>query len=1180
MALRLIIGGSGSGKSETVYRELIDRSMAEPQRRFFLIVPEQFTLQTQRHITERHPHHAVMNIEVVSFDRLAHRVFEELGSVSLDILDDAGKSMLIRRILGEVQGEIHTFRGNIRRQGFVDEVKSILSELMQYRVTPDMLREVRAKLGSDGRLYSKLADIECIYRAFLAAIEGRFATAEEVPERLCAVIGRSRLVAGSVIYLDNFTGFTPSQYQVLIRLLELAEEVIITMPVDAEAAPYHRPSQEELFFIPKDTIAQLEQICREYRIPRGEDSFPEKDRQGRYDRQTALYALSKRIYRMGQPVFDGDAGTIMLSRASDPAEEMRMIAARIHDLVSRGGLRYREIAVVAGDPEEYRRLASACFAAYDIPCFFDDRRRITDNMLIRWMDLVFAMLRGGFKTQDMAMYLKSSFSGFELAQADRMENYMLARGIRGMSRLQKPWTVPAAGMTEAELVQLDGMRADFAAQLRPLYALSRKQTVTVTALLRALFELMRQLEIKAQLQEQVRLFECEGDLSRAREYAQIYDVVIELMEEMHRILGSSEVSIREFQEIFEAGICQKKIGIIPPGLDQVTFGDIKRTRLEGIRYLFFAGVNEGLVPFVPAGGGILTDTEREQLKLKQLTLAPGSRDALLSERYYIYAVMTKPSDGLMLSYSECDTAGKERRPSGLIRQLHQLFPKLTEHTAAAALEALEDRDILRARHRIVRELPEAAEGRTPSEFWQQLYTWFASEPSLSGRLEKLTDAAFYRYAPERLSRAAAAAVYGRELYGSVTMLENYASCAYGHFLRYGLRLREREIYRIQTLDIGNIYHAALQHFSESLALQGLTWRSIKGSERDRMARESLLLAAADCRHDLIHDTERLKYQEELMVRTMQRTVWALQQQILRGDFDPAGYEVAYKGVMLSESGDALDGGSEAIRLSGKIDRIDAWEDPEGHRKYFKIIDYKSGSTKFELQKVYYGLQLQLIVYMTSVIKEERAKAGEGTLVLPAGILYYHIDDPIIDSTIPADFVPGEGAGADTAPTLRDAAGQPETAGADPAVPPAADPGCYSEEEIRILEALVPDGLLAAEGDVLRHLDREMGIPPVIPVKLKNDGSPTQASKATAIENFELLSRHVAKQLEDYSGGIMDGDISVAPYKLGKSTPCGYCAYHSVCGFDEGLAGYSYRRLPDIEDEQVWEAIGKEAATWK
>ncbi|MBS5522100.1 MAG: helicase-exonuclease AddAB subunit AddB [Clostridiales bacterium] len=1137
MSLQLIIGSGGSGKSYRMYEKLIEESIVHPEESFIVIVPEQYTMQTQKNIVSMHPRHGVMNIDIVSFGRLAYRVFEELGVQTSKILEDTGKRMVIRKVLENKRGELTVFSGSVRKSGFCGELKSMISELLQYNISPKRLNQCMEQMNGSSVLFGKLKDLSLVYQSFKEYIEGHYLTAEEILTCLCPYLEKSQIIRESRIYLDNFTGFTPAQYMVMAELLKYSKGVEMTLTIDVRSLPYELKNNYELFYLTKETVWRLEKLCREIHCDRKEDILLDGAVGGRFEGRPDLRHLEQNIYRKKAAVFKEEPEHLFLFCAKNPANETRHIARQIRRLVRDGNYRYREIAVICGDVAGYRHMVEKAFAAMDIPCFIDVKRSVLNNAFVECLRAMLEMFADNFSYESVFRYLRSGFSDIARENVDLLENYVMAFGIRGASSWQNTWMKRPGNMDDAMLLALNQTRERVFERLWPVYDVFKDKGTAAGERTACLKTWIYEENIKEKLLKMAAGFETEGKLSMAREYTQVFDVVMDLLDKLGEILKDEKVSIREYGEILDAGLNEEKMGLIPPGIDEVTVGDIQRTRLAGIKVLFFMGVNEGIVPGKAKEGGLINDREKELLLNMDVELAPTARQMGYFEQFYIYAALSKACDYVYLSYSQVSAQGKALRPSSLLRRLHRIFPALKtkeceqENGQSSCLFSEAD-----AFDYLVEGIG-AATQEEPGAAWKELYSWFLQRPEYEERLSKVIDAAFISYVSRPLSREAVAALYGKELSNSVTTLENYAACAYAHFLQYGLGLLPREENKIQTPDLGIILHRALEMFAAALKKQGYTWKDVPEDVRESVGEQCAIEAAKSFNHTALLETKRNQYQIKRLVRYVLRTTWAVKQQLSRGEFLPEAFELRFDSDALSGLTDVMLGDDGRMKLKGTIDRIDLCE--VGDNLYVKIVDYKSGNQRFDIAALYYGLSLQLVIYMNAARAMEE-KEHPGKRVIPAGILYYNIDDPMIER---ADFSE------------------------------VSDPEAASACEDEILVKLKSNGLINASPDVIRLFDREFTKDsPVIPVSLTASGALSKRSSVATLKQFDDLGRFAAGKVETLGKEILSGNIGIHPYMKGNKKACTYCLFQSICEFDERIDGFSYRRLGDLDAKAAWEEI--------
>ncbi|WP_099466521.1 helicase-exonuclease AddAB subunit AddB [Konateibacter massiliensis] len=1132
MSLQLLLGNSGSGKSYQLNQYLIEQSMANPDTNYIIIVPEQFTLQTQKDIVSMHPRHGVMNIDIVSFQRLAYRIFEETGGNSLASLDDTGKNLIIRKIASQKQPELRMLGANLKKLGYISEIKSVISELTQYNVEPNQLEQLIEETKNKPSLNYKLQDIHVLYKGFKEYLADKFITAEELLLVLSRVVKDSAIIQNSVIAIDGFTGFTPVQFVLLEELIKHCKKLMVSVTIDSREE-LNLKNEHELFYMSKKMILSLQKIAAETKVEMEEPIFMKEQVTCRHSGKTALGALEKRIFRYPVKKYEEEQEEIKIFTAKNPLAEIKAIAGEVLRLVREEGYRFQEIAVVSGDIAAYSSYAAKVFKQYDIPAFIDDKRSILMNSFVEFIRATLKMIEEDFSYDGVFRYLRCDMHPMEREDVDELENYCLAFGIRGRKKWEQKWVRTYDLIQEEKLLEINALRESLMETVLPLYEVLKAKDTTAKEMIRSLYDFVAKLNLQQKLGEMEREFEAAGELSLAKEYAQIYKIVLELFDRVVDLLGDEKLTAKEFREILDAGFEEAKVGIIPPSIDRVVFGDIERTRLDKIKVLFFAGVNEGIIPKNSNKGGIISQIEREALLQYDIELAPTNRQDVYTQKFYLYLNMTKPSEKLYLSYSKTDSQGGTLRASYLIGTVRKLFPRI----------AIEDKDeVLTSFEGVVCEsngldyltycLRQVMLGNKPEGFLE-LYHWYNRQTDYETIIKSLGEAAYFHNHESKISKAVAKALYGSVLENSVTRLEKYAACAFAHFLTYGLELKERREYHFQAMDMGNIFHQVLELFAKRLLQSGYDWSSIPEEERNNLADLCVEECIIDYGNTVLYSSARNEYVIARIKRIVRRTLWALQNQMVKGKFSPSSYEISFS---MADSLDSINirlSEDERLKLKGRIDRMDLYEDDEN--VYVKIIDYKSGSTSFDMVALYYGLQLQLVVYLNAAVEMEQ-KLKPDKAVIPAGILYYNISDPVVDR-------------------------EEED----------------SEENIRqrILEKLKMNGLVNSDREIIRMMDDEMeNKSSVLPVSFNKDGSLSRYSSAASTEHFHALSRFVDEKIKELGTEILEGNIEIAPYESGNRTACDYCTYKGICGFDLKSPGFEFRRLKQFSDDEIWEKIVK------
>ncbi len=1218
MGYRFCLGASGAGKSKQLYTWASERAREACDRldfsdSYMIVVPDQYTMQTQKDLVmEAGKRGGILNVDVLSFGRLSHRIFEELGADPRGVLDDMGKTLLLRRIATKCGKQLSVLQSGLERPGMIAEVKSVLSEFMQYGLHPSDVGElaVCAGKGGQGSLCARLRDLRVLYEAFLEERKERYITGEETLDLLAQAIPRSRLAAESTVIFDGFTGFTPVQNRVLLALMQTAREVIIALDYDSDGgtpieqvmdgAPFE---EQDLFYLSRKTVASLTRMADKAGVPREEtwyiggqpESLPSKPprqegaasgrsdslqegetasgrsdslqedeaasgrissshkvSQGRFACNPALAHLEKSLFRYPVKPYRQGLGAeekklqlhILLS--SNPEEEVRQVFLTIRELMEREGYHYRDFAIVTGDLSSYAEEISIAAKRYGIPVYLDANRAVLQNPLTESIRSALEIGGGDYSYETVFRFLRSGLSGLQTEDIDRLENYCLKRGIASRRRWETCFDE-----------EFEDMRQVFLQDIRPLQELGHATARERSA---SLYRFLTGLRAGEQLEEAADRLEAAGDTAAAMEYRQIYAAVIRLLDEIYELLGDEAVSAGDFLELVEAGFAEIRLGTLPQQVDRILAGDMERTRLSQIRVLFFLGVNDGIIPGNSSKGGLLSDFDREFLQESEAfkesggELAPTPRQEMYMQRLYLYMNLTKPTDLLYVSYAKMSADGSSLRPSYLIALLQQLFPKLRQEIPEErplSDQLLSPGD---AAGFLSGALRQYADGRflqdaSGEENFLTLYGICLQSEKGEERaaLLRLREAAFAGYTPKPLSQKTARLLYQGLIKGSVTRLETAAGCYLRHFLRYGLQLREREMYTFEANDSGTILHESVQRFGQLLRERGISWTEYTREQGSRLVQEALQEKAGSYREQVLYATERGACQLQRMQRALEQTVDALQYQLQSGDFRPAALEQSF-----GRNGELQYPLPEGkLVLEGRIDRVDLAREDE--RIYIKILDYKSGHKELETRKIAAGLQLQLPLYMEAERRLLERK-NPAKKIIPAAMLYHRFDDPMLQ-------------GKESEKVLEEA----RTAGEEKA-----------EEKKRDLlrEKLRPTGYVGAERDILEHLDHSLGAgagSQVIPVRLNKDGSPRAGSRTLTAEEWKELTDRVQEAICTLSSDILKGRVDANPVELdSRSTFCTYCPYQDSCGFDKRLPGYEYRTLQNADIAERSEGSQKES----
>lgn len=1071
MSLQILIGDTNSGKSHTLVQHMVKHATARPDERFFVIVPEQATLKMQKDVVKLHPAHAAMNIDVVSFDRLAHVVFSELGIDDSHVLDDIGKMLILRKVLKELQDDLTVYKNKIHLTGFAEEIKSVITELKQYGMDDDQLFLMQESAQEKGNLllFHKLGDIRLVLRKFNETIKGQYQAAEEVLDLFAKVAQQSGKIKDSHIYLDGFTGFTPIQYRLLTSMLKAAKDVNIslTLPEDKIDA---NVKEIDLFYLSNQTYFRLKECARAAQTEILPDIVV-------VDENTA-------------------APHIFSYQAANANEEVLFTAKEILRLVREERYRFRDIAVITGDVEGYYIPVREVFDEADISVFIDYKSSVTEDVLARFFMGALRLVEERFSYDAVFGFLKTQLTDLKPDEVGLLENYCLEFGIRGNRAFSNPFT---KNNDDHDLEQINQIRQMFYDGIRDFYFRASAADLKARDFQTLLLSLCERYHLQEQMAEIARGLNEEGLLAEAKEYEQIYKLLIELLEQITLLLGEAPVTVSEYREVLENALQEVKIGIIPPSLDAVTFGDLTRTRLDKIRALFFIGVNDGKIPKASSNTGLFTQRERALLR-ENFEIAPTVEEDLYTQQFYLYLMLHKPQDLLYLTYASYSSFGDQLRPSYVLEDLPDLFGAPVEIQPASLPSVNWKQDALRDLAGKMRSFAEKEETIDPDT--QNLLSYFAKADPAAVRT--IVDGAFFTNKQTALDAQVAKDLYGDVLRGSVSRYESFNECAFKHFLNYGLRIQKRPEYQVEAADMGTLYHAALEKYGQKLQEEQTSFREISDEDSIRITNACVDEALEDMKNDVLFSSKRYEFLTERIRQVTQKTTDVLRAQVKAGLFEPDAFEYSF----------GEDIGND-VRFTGKIDRIDLYDAED---IFVRIIDYKSGAKKFNVQDIYSGLQLQLVAYLSAAMEKVKEDNPDKT-VRPGGVYYYLINDRFTDDTE------------------------------------------NGEDKFRM------SGLTSCEEGMIEAADQTLSPDNkkshIVNVTLTNSGYSKNSQIANDAE-FEHLLRFVRDKITDVSQKIKDGCVDIEPfYRSNADNGCRYCDYKDICRFEAGRYGTDWKEKNEM-----------------
>lgn len=1096
--LTIYLGQAGSGKTTALFKECIEKAGNDIRKNHIVIVPEQVSHMVTEKLIRESERQAIMNIDVLSFQRLAHRIFDTAGNDDKELIDDTGKNLILKTVIEEHRDEMTVLKRNVGLQGYVSEIKSVISEFVQYEISPE---DVKKLSETEERKYlsSKLHDIYILYKAFREKIEEKYVTKEELLDRASEASERADFLKGADIYLDDFTGFTPIQYRFLENIFSIVDNVSLCLNYDGKDGT--------LFELSVSTIAKIRSIAEEKGMPVETVHFYDNP-ENRFVLSPALSHLEKHLFREKTAPSDSiDADGIRIIKCDTPEKECTFIISEIMRLVREEGMRYKDIGIIMSDPGNYGRLLSEEAQAESIPLFIDSTTEILLNPYTEFIRSALEVVIENMSYETVFRFLRTGLLDIARDDIDILENYVRALGIRGRKSYAKEFRIHIKGQTEEELETVNSARVKLLSVLEPFIDSMKGGEKTVLYYTDELLKFLDSTGVREKTGELAEAFKAENNLRAGSVYSQIAGKADDLFSKIKNLIPDEKTDLTGYLEMLNAGFEAIRIGVLPPGMDSVKAGDMTRSRMSDIKVLFFAGINDGLIPEVNSGSGILSDFDRESIEKNGITLSPTAREKIGLSKLYFYMNVTKPGEKLYLTYSAGNSEGQTLRPSFFLREINKILPGVKEEylrEEELRKRFYTERDVLLFLSAILKDEERKEEAK-------EIFGEVSQVPGLKEEAESLLESIYRIDGSDRISEVLSRAIYGSDSPVSPTRLERFAECAYRHFMLYGLRAMEREEFGFERRDLGSVLHGVLNLCGGILAEENRKFSDLDDSEAESLSERALERYLRENENLVLLSSKRNKYFVTRMERILGTTIKTLRSQAGKGSFNAEMFEKSF----------------ERDGLYGRIDRIDTAEN--GTKLYVSVIDYKSGNKDFDLSRVYYGLDLQLTIYLNNAMEIERIGHPDKE-VLPAGIFYYHIDDPLIKDS---DLKEG------------------------------------TEEEIRKLrmDSLKLRGIVNSDPEVISLFDRDFEKKSsVIPVTYNKDGSFSAFSSISDTDGFRVIRDHVIRKAFEFKERIRHGEIEPSPVKYNGKSPCEYCEFGDCCGFEKGEGRFKERRLKKIKDD--------------
>ena len=1110
--LRFILGRSGSGKTKMIHTLLCEQAKAGIPKQM-LLVPEQYSFESERTILRRMGAKDARNVEISSFTRLTDLVFRQTGGLAGRRLDDGGRCILMSLALEQVKDQLTLYKRQSDQMELVTLMLSALSEFKMCAVTPSELRAA-ADTMEEGSLRQKAHETALIVEAYEALVAQSYIDPLDDLTRLANVLQEYPFFEGYTVMLDSFSGFTMQEMKVLEWILRQAKDVYISLCADGVQG---RDDGIALFSPVQKTIHQLTRMAKGNHIEVAPPVYLTQP--GRFEGD-GLKVLEQSVFRNDKLVWEEETEDVHIYNAADLYDEADFVARTVRRLVMQDRYRYRDFAVIARTTEAYRGILDTAFEKYEIPYFMDKPEAIDAKPLMNLVLTAFDIVHSSFASDDIFRYLKTGLAGLSTEEISVLENYVLLWDIRG-KRWQQEFTFHPRGFSE-ELRESDAQELHCINTLRervvvPLvHFAERLHSACGEDMARAAYLLLEEVGVAQHLKKLAADLRQSAEPDLAEEQLRLWDMLMGVLDQTALVLKKQAVTSKRYAGLLKLVIDAGNIAFIPQGLDEVTVGGADRTRPAQPKVVFVIGAAEGDFPRSPVAAGVFSDAERRFLISKGLPMYDPLENLAVQERFLAYTVMTSPSQKLYLSWASTTASGGAKTPSAIIRETKRILPKVR----VADIYSEDQRDLVWARQPAFEMT--ARLWRTGSRFSESLKSYFNGKEEYAARMQALNRASNGFSAVFRNTEKSKR-LFGANMRLSASQVEKYYLCRFQYFCQYGLRAKERKPAAFDALEYGSLMHFLLERMLKKHA-DGL---AVLGQKEMKQEIDMLLEQYVETKLGGWEDkTPRFRFQFSRLAATAEILIRHIAAEFVQSEFQPQDYELT-----IAEEGDVRplvlglpDGGT--VTIEGKVDRVDVMQ--KNGVSYVRIIDYKTGTKEFKLSDILYGLNMQMLIYMAAIWQNGEPRYGK---VLPAGILYMPASRPVIS-------------------VQRDTAEE--------------------KIEAEMNKKLRMNGLVLDDAQVISGMEaKAQGV--FIPVALK-DGAPAKLDSVANLAQMGTIVKRIEKQIADMACTLQQGDVSPLP-AAGEYDACGWCPYASVCGHEKDSANVTVEKW---DRGKVLEELAKES----
>ena len=1087
MKLNIVYGRSGTGKSKYIYENIKNKLGSN---KIFLIVPEQCNLSAEKKLFEIIDKNSLIDAEILTLSRMAYRVSNEIGGIK-NHLSKVGKDMLIFDLISKEKNNLN-FLGKSEKN--IDIVNRMFTEFKKHGIFVDDLKNVNIE---DNYTSLKLKDITLLYEKYEERLANNFIDENDSLTILASNLSKTDMFKNSLVYIDEFLGFTPQEYKVFEELSKQCLE--ITVGVATDDFNVNTSKEKDIFYFNKKYANKLIKIARQNQYEINEINLEETHR----FKNDELKFLEENLYT-GKGKFDKENSNIKLFLASNPYAEMEYVAQNIHNLVKNCGYNYNDIGIIAEEIERYSEDAKAICNKYEIPLFIDEKKELNQNILIKFILAMLDVFAKNWSFDSIFNYLKIGLLNINNTDIYNLENYCRKWGIKGTKFYNKAFEYEELNDLQEKLEELRKQIVE------PLlkFKLEISSNKTVTQITKEIYKFIIDNKINETLDRKLKEY---NSIEVSDEYNTSYKLLVSILEDLCLVFKDEKITFEKYKDLLEVGLNASELGKIPATQDQVVLGDTERTRSNKLKVIFVLGINDGNFPKANRVEGYLNDKDRQILENAGIELAKDSVDSLYEEQFNIYRTLTTPEEMLFLSYSAADKEGKSIRPSILIKKIKRFFPCLQEES-----DVVEKRYVKTNEKATFEEAlqiyKDYLDGKEIPEEWKDLIRYFFKKDRK--RFKRAISGIYYSNVAQDISSENIEKLYGNVLKTSVSRLESYKRCPFSFHMTYGLKLKEKEELKIEAIDTGSFMHEVIDLFFKEMDENKTSVKEITEEEILKIVNRIVDMLLGTSRYYIFSSSAKFRLLTKRLKKVVYQSICYIVYSLKYSDFKLLGHEIEFSNTGKFKTINLEIENGKKVEIIGKIDRLDVAK--LGENQYVRIIDYKSSYKDLDLNQVQAGLQIQLITYLDAICEQTDFEAS--------GVLYMGLIDNVV----------------------KNAKNMTEE---------------EIEDKIRNnfkMKGLILADISVVK---MMDNKLQTGSSDIIPVYISKDGTISEKKSSTiSKENFDGLQKQVKETIKEISKEILRGKVDIKPYNYNKKTGCDYCKYKTICMFNTNIKGNEYNYI--------------------